>query len=88
MKTHYQLDTQPFQHKLESPDSDAHLSPGLDQYKGASYMITTNIITSSTDWMRARPSVQAVRRDRSSQPPVEVRKFKLVKLLIQKGNPI
>lgn len=51
-------------------------------------MITTNIITSSTDWMRTRPSVQAVRRDRSSQPAVEVRKSKLVKLLTQKGNPI
>ncbi|WP_178380918.1 hypothetical protein [Serratia fonticola] len=51
-------------------------------------MITTNFITSSTDWMRARPSVQAVRRDRSSQQAVEVRKSKLVKLLTQKGNPI
>lgn len=51
-------------------------------------MITNNIITSSTDWMRARPSVQAVRRNRTSQPAVEVRKSKLVKLLTQKGNPI
>lgn len=51
-------------------------------------MITTNVITSSTDWMRTTPSVQAVRRALISQSTAQARKSRLVTILTQKGNPI
>lgn len=51
-------------------------------------MFTPIIITSSTDWMRAKPVVQAVRRNHSTKAVVELRKSKLVTLLTQKGNPL
>ncbi len=52
------------------------------------FTCTPIIITSSTDWMRVRPSTQAVRRNRSIKFVVDARKSKLITLLSQKGNPI